>query len=159
MKAIDTLSETNIILTKANADMEGSIINKLIDDYTKKNPTKSISFSSMGQVGYLSAMKHVDGVVGNSSSGIIEAPSLKVGTLDIGDRQKGRVKASSVINCGSSYKEIQKGLEQLLSTPFKKKLSRVKNPYGKGGVAEKIFNIISNEPLDRLLKKEFFNLT
>ena len=70
MKAIDTLSETNIILTKANADMEGSIINKLIDDYTKKNPTKSISFSSMGQVGYLSAMKHVDGVVGNSSSGI-----------------------------------------------------------------------------------------
>ena len=159
LKAINDLSETNIILTKANADMEGSLINKLIDDYTKKNPTKSISFSSMGQVSYLSAMKYVDGVVGNSSSGIIEAPSLKVGTLNIGDRQKGRIKANSVINCGSSYKEIHKGLEQLLSTTFKKKLSRVKNPYGKGGVAEKIFNIINNEPLDGLLKKEFFNLT
>ena len=139
--------------------MEGDLINELIEDYTEKNPTKSVSFSSMGQVNYLSAMKYVDGVVGNSSSGIIEAPSLKVGTLNIGNRQKGRIKATSIINCGSSYKEIQKGLEQLLSAPFKKKLSRVKNPYGKGGTAEKIFNIINNEALEGLLKKEFFDLT
>ncbi len=159
LRAINSLPETNIILTKANADMEGGLINELIEEYTEKNPTKSVSFSSMGQVNYLSAMKYVDGVVGNSSSGIIEAPSLKVGTLDIGNRQKGRIKATSIINCGSSYKEIQKGLEQLLSAPFKKKLSRVKNPYGKGGTAEKIFNIINNEVLDGLLKKEFFDLT
>lgn len=159
LRAINSLPETNIILTKANADMEGDLINELIEDYTEKNPTKSVSFSSMGQVNYLSAMKYVDGVVGNSSSGIIEAPSLKVGTLNIGNRQKGRIKATSIINCGSSYKEIQMGLEQLLSAPFKKKLSRVNNPYGKGGTAEKIFNIINNEVLEGLLKKEFFDLT
>ena len=92
------LPETNIILTKANADMEGGLINELIEEYTEKNPTKSVSFSSMGQVNYLSAMKYVDGVVGNSSSGIIEAPSLKVGTLDIGNRQKG----VPVINASSA---------------------------------------------------------
>ena len=82
-----------------------------------------------------------------------------MGTLNIGNRQKGRIKATSIINCGSSYKEIQMGLEQLLSAPFKKKLSRVNNPYGKGGTAEKIFNIINNEVLEGLLKKEFFDLT
>ena len=142
-----------------NADTGGRIIIKMINEFVSKHKQRSISFISMGNLYYLSTLQFVDGVVGNSSSGIIEAPSLKVGTLNIGNRQKGRIKATSIINCGSSYKEIQKGLEQLLSAPFKKKLSRVKTPYGKGGTAEKIFNIINNEVLEGLLKKEFFDLT
>ena len=97
LDALDEQKDTNIIFTKANADTYGRIINKMIDEYVLNNSGKAIVFTSMGQLKYLSAMQFVDAVVGNSSSGIIEAPSFKTGTINIGDRQKGRIKALSII--------------------------------------------------------------
>src|SRR3989338_4133875 len=94
--ALDSLSDTHIIFTKANADTDGRIINYMIDSYVSANSNKSIAFTSLGQLRYLSALQNVDAVVGNSSSGLIEAPSFKIGTINIGDRQKGRIKAASV---------------------------------------------------------------
>ena len=99
LDVIDELEDTNIIITKANSDSGGRVINSMIDDYLARNYHKSIGFTSLGQLRYLSAMQHVDAVVGNSSSGIIETPSFKIGTINIGDRQKGRIKADSIIDC------------------------------------------------------------
>jgi GDP/UDP-N,N'-diacetylbacillosamine 2-epimerase (hydrolysing) len=99
LDAIDELEDTNIIFTKANSDTDGRVINQMIDEYVTKNSHKSIVFTSLGQLRYLSALQYVDAVVGNSSSGLAEAPSFKIGTINIGDRQKGRIKASSVIDC------------------------------------------------------------
>ena len=99
LDALDELKDTNLIFTKSNSDLNGKIINQMIDDYTNRNSKKSIGFISLGQLKYLSSLQYVDAVVGNSSSGIIEAPSFKIGTINIGDRQRGRLQASSVINC------------------------------------------------------------
>jgi len=99
LDAIDELEDTNYIFTKANSDSDGKIINKMIDKYVSKNMHRSVAFSSLGQLRYLSSMHHVDAIIGNSSSGITEAPSFKIGTINIGERQKGRIKASSVIDC------------------------------------------------------------
>ena len=85
--------KTNIIFTKTNSDLNGKIINQMINKFTKKYPKKSIGFTSLGQLRYLSALKHVDVIIGNSSSGLIEAPSFKTATINIGERQKGRIKA------------------------------------------------------------------
>lgn len=99
LNEIDKLKDTNIIFTKSNADTYGRIINQMIDNYVKENSDKSKAFTSMGQLLYLSTMKYVDGIVGNSSSAIIESPSFKIGAINIGDRQKGRIKAKNVIDC------------------------------------------------------------
>ena len=98
MDAIDELQDTKFIFTKPNADTEGRIIIQMIDEYVSKNSHKSVAFISLGQLRYLSALQFVDGVVGNSSSGLAEAPTFKIGTINIGDRQRGRVKAASVID-------------------------------------------------------------
>ena len=82
--------DTHFIFTKSNADTDGRIINEIIDKYVENNPHKSVVFSSLGQLRYMSALQFMDGVIGNSSSGLIEAPTFKIGTINIGDRQKGR---------------------------------------------------------------------
>ena len=99
LNALDEMKNTNIIFTKTNSDINGRVINSMIKDYVSKNLHKSIVITSMGQKNYLSALQYVDAVVGNSSSGIIEAPSFKIATINIGDRQKGRIKAKSVLDC------------------------------------------------------------
>ena len=86
----------------------------MIDDYVNRNSRKSIGFISLGQLKYLSSLQYVDAVVGNSSSGIIEAPSFKIGTINIGDRQKGRIQASSIINCEPKKKSILKALKNCI---------------------------------------------
>lgn len=158
IKALDELDDTLLIFTKANADTEGRIINKMIDKSTKNYPEKSIAFTSMGQLLYLSAMQFVDAVVGNSSSGIIEAPSFKIGTINIGDRQKGRIKAKSVIDCGANYQNIKRAIEVLYSSEFQEILKNVVNPYGDGNAAPRIKNILKNADLSNI-KKDFYNLT
>ncbi len=157
LKALDELEDTLLIFTKANADTEGRIINYLIDEYVRKNPHKAVAFTSMGQLLYLSTMKYVDAVVGNSSSGIIEAPSFKIGTINIGDRQKGRIKAESVIDCKPTYEDIKRALKILYSSSFKEKLKRVKNPYGDGNTAPRIKKILKKWNLTDI-KKEFFDI-
>jgi len=159
LNALDTLENTHIIFTKANSDTYGRIINYMIDDYVSKNPDKAISFTSMGQLKYLSALQFVDAVVGNSSSGIIEAPSFKIGTINIGDRQKGRIKAESVIDCEPNTGDIIRAFKILYSKDFQGLLKSVINPYDDGGYpSKKIVQILKMAELEHIIKKRFFDL-
>ena len=159
LSAIDELEETNIIFTKANADTDGRIINKMIDEYVNKNKDKSVAFTSLGQLRYLSALQFMDAVVGNSSSGILEAPSFKIGTINIGDRQKGRIKAKSVIDCEPKKEEIKKAFEKLYSKEFQEMLKDVKNPYeGDGYPSKKIVEVLKKSDLKNILKKRFYDI-
>jgi len=158
LAVLDDLESTHLIFTKANADTDGRIINAMIDEYVKKRREKSIAFTSLGQLRYLSAIQYMDGVVGNSSSGLLEVPSFKIGTVNIGDRQRGRVKAKSVIDCKSTKDEIGEAIFTLFSTDFREGLDDLKNPYGSGGASKQIARIISEYPLDGILKKPFFDV-
>lgn len=161
LDALSELKETNLIFTKSNADPDGLVINHLIDQFVKKNSSYAKSFNSMGQLRYLSTVNQVDAVIGNSSSGIIEAPSLKVGTLNIGDRQKGRVKAKSVIDCDPNRASIEEGLKKLYENKFLSTLDKVVNPYGSGGTSKRIVELIKSFDFDKdkILKKSFFDIS
>jgi len=158
LDAIDELKDTNIIFTKANSDTDGRIINQMCDEYAFKNSHKSICFTSLGQVRYLSALQYIDAIVGNSSSGITEAPSFKIGTINIGDRQKGRLKAESVIDCDSLHSSITLAFNKLYSKEFKNILINTNNPYGDGYASEKIIKELKKVDLNNILKKSFFDI-
>ncbi len=160
LKVLDELADTNLIFTKANADTGGRIINSEIDEYVLRKGKEAIVFTSMGQRDYLSTMKYVDAVVGNSSSGIIEAPSFNIGTINIGDRQRGRLKADSVMDCEPTKDSIRKAFKKLYSISFQKKLKNIDNPYGCGNTAQRILEILKNICFNKLdiLKKTFFDL-
>ena len=157
LDSISELKNTKIIFTKANSDTDGKVINSMIDDYVSKH-VNTIAFASMGQLNYLSALQFMDVVVGNSSSGLLEAPSFKIGTIDIGDRQKGRIKADSVISCLPNKKNIDNALKKLYSKDFQNIVKNVNNPYEKGGASKSILDIIKNFNLDNILKKTFYDL-
>jgi len=158
LDAVDELKDTNIIFTKANSDTDGRIINQMCDEYVSKNPHKSVCFTSLGQLRYLSALRYVDAMVGNSSSGLAEAPSFKIGTINIGDRQKGRIKADSVIDCEPNEQSIKKAFNKLYSSDFKEILKTAKNPYGDGCASERIIEVIKEVDLNNILKKSFYDL-
>ncbi|MCT7580014.1 UDP-N-acetylglucosamine 2-epimerase [Aliarcobacter butzleri] len=158
LNAIDKLEDTNIIFTKANSDTNGRVINSMIDEYVSKNFNKSVCFTSLGQLRYLSALQYVDAMVGNSSSGLGEAPSFKKGTINIGDRQKGRIKASSVIDCEPNEKSILEAFKKLYSKEFQEDLKTTINPYGDGCASQKIVEVIKNVDLENILKKSFYDL-
>lgn len=158
LDAIDELEDTNIIFTKANSDTDGRVINKMIDEYVVKNFHKSIGFTSLGQLRYLSALQFVDAVVGNSSSGLAEAPSFKIGTINIGDRQKGRIRAQSVIDCKTNKISILEAFDKLYSVEFQNILLNIQNPYGDGCASKKIVEVLKNVNLDNILKKSFYDL-
>jgi GDP/UDP-N,N'-diacetylbacillosamine 2-epimerase (hydrolysing) len=156
LAAIDELPRTSIIFTKPNSDTNGRIIIEMIDNYVIRNKHKAISFISMGQLRYLSTLQFVDAVVGNSSSGLIEAPSFKIGTINIGDRQKGRIAAESVIYCEPKKQSIGKAFEKLYSYVFKDILKTVENPYGKGNTTKKIMEVLQTTCFNNLIKKKFY---
>jgi len=158
LNALEKLGDVRLIFTKANADTQGRVINRMIDDYVAARGDTTVVYTSLGQLRYLSALKHVDGVVGNSSSGVIEAPSLCTGTVNIGDRQRGRVRAASIIDCDSNEKSIAVALKTLLSNDFQSKLKDVENPHGSGNVSEKIVEVLSGYPLTGIVKKSFYDL-
>lgn len=158
LDAIDELENTNIIFTKANSDTDGRIINQMIDEYIGRNSDKSVGFTSLGQLRYLSALQYVDVMVGNSSSGLAEAPSFKIGTINIGDRQKGRIKADSVIDCIPNKKSISEAFIKLYAKEFQDSLTDVKNPYGDGCASEKVINEIKQVDLNNILKKSFYDI-
>jgi len=158
LQVVDKQVDTHLIFTKANADTNGKVINQMIDEYVTLHPEKAIAFTSLGQLRYLSALQYVDGVVGNSSSGLVEVPSFKICTINIGDRQRGRIKADSVIDCDTSVESIQSSLNKLFSPLFQEQLQQIKNPYGNGGASKKIVEIIRIFSLDRVLKKRFYNI-
>jgi len=155
---IDELEDTHVIFTKANSDTDGRVINQMIDGYVAKHSKKAIGFASLGQLRYLSALQYVDAVVGNSSSGLLEAPSFKIGTINIGDRQKGRIKATSVIDCIADKQSFKEALDKLYSKIFQDNLPSVKNPYGEGVASQMILKILVNIDLKNILKKTFYDL-
>ncbi len=157
LDTFDDLKGMRIIFTKANADTDGRIINQMIDNYAK-HKENCVVFTSMGQLRYLSALQFVDAVVGNSSSGIVEAPSFKIATINIGDRQKGRVQSKSTINVPPKKEAILQAFNKLYSTEFQQMLPEVKNPYEKSNVSKNIKEIIKHFDLSGILKKRFYDI-
>jgi GDP/UDP-N,N'-diacetylbacillosamine 2-epimerase (hydrolysing) len=154
LAALEALEETHLIFTLPNADMGSRELISVIEEFVSRHP-RARAYTSLGQLRYLSVIRHVDGVVGNSSSGIIEAPALRKGTIDIGDRQRGRLKASSVIESAPERTAITAALRRLYSADFQESLSRVSSPYGDGGASDKVVEVLATAPLDGILKKRF----
>lgn len=157
LTALDELTNTNLIFTLPNADTGGREIGGMIQEFVSTHSNSRV-FASLGQLRYLSCMKCVDGVVGNSSSGLTEAPSMGIGTIDIGDRQKGRLASPSVIHCEPNLKSIREALKRLYEPTFQCSLAEKINPYGSGGASQKIVEVLRNHPVEGLIKKTFFDL-
>lgn len=157
-KALDKFKDIKIIFTKGNADTGGRIINEFIENFVIQNPGRSVVFTSLGQLRYLSTLQFVDAIVGNSSSGIIEMPSFKKATINIGDRQRGRIKASSVIDCEAKKENIIDAINKVYDDEFQKALKKVVNPYWKGGATKRIVNTLKTIDISNILKKQFYNI-
>jgi GDP/UDP-N,N'-diacetylbacillosamine 2-epimerase (hydrolysing) len=157
LSALDKLIDCKIIFTMPNADTDGRKIFHLIESFCRRNEN-AVAFTSLGQIRYLSCLKHVDMVIGNSSSGLAEVPSFKIPTINIGDRQRGRMKANSVIDCEPTEKEINRSILRALSSEFKKICSNVTNPYGSAGASSKIIEKLEHIGNLNLLKKNFYDL-
>ncbi|MEQ1637548.1 MAG: UDP-N-acetylglucosamine 2-epimerase [Methylococcales bacterium] len=158
LTALDHFDDLHIIFTQPNADAEGRVITGMIEGYCQRYPERTISFVSLGSQRYLSALQYMDAVVGNSSSGLIEAPAFKIGTINIGDRQKGRLCAASVIHCEADVAAIIKAFNTLYSQEFSTMLTTLQNPYGNGGASDAIRTLLKSHPLVGLLKKTFYDL-
>ena len=159
LRALAQLGEdTHLIFTMPNADNGGRELIEMVEEFVATH-VNARAYTSLGQHRFLSCVKLVDGVVGNSSSGLAEAPSLQTGTVNIGDRQRGRLKAQSVIDCVPQSQAILDAIGKLYSAPFRKTLSSVVNPYGNGGASEKIVQTLRSQDLTHLLKKSFYNLS
>lgn len=160
LEVLDRNPKIRMIFTKANADTNGRIVNELIDKYVAQNSERACAFMSLGQKRYLSALKYCRIVIGNSSSGIIEAPSFGKPIINIGDRQKGRICADSVINCGYTQQEIQRAMETALTEEFENKARNCRNPYEKENTAANIISVIKDYLLnDKIkLKKGFYDI-
>lgn len=157
LAALEEMKDTHLIFTLPNADTDNRVISRMIEQFVGTH-ANARAYTSLGQLRYLSCIRHVDGVVGNSSSGLLEVPSFGKGTINIGDRQRGRLKAESVIDCDPDHKSITAALQILYSQSFAETLKSVRNPYGTGGASEKIVRILHDYPLDSILKKTFYDL-
>jgi len=157
LAALGDLEDTHLIFTLPNADTDGRILIKIVEQFVASHPN-SRAYESLGQLRYLSCIAQVDGVVGNSSSGLIEVPSFKKGTIDIGDRQRGRLKAPSVIEAAPTKGSIAAALKKLYSDDFQGSLNKVTNPYGEGGASEKVVATIKSTSLVDILKKPFYDI-
>ena len=158
INAIKEFKDIKFIFTMPNADTDNKIISENIKGYVLQNSNNSVYFINMGQLNYLSSLKYVDAVLGNSSSGILEAPSFKIGTINIGDRQKGRVRSKSTIDCDCDKDSIVKSINKLYSKSFIKKLRDVNNPYDYGKSAYRSLQIIKKTKLHDIVKKPFFDI-
>ncbi len=158
LSALDGLHDTGLIFTMPNADTGGRELSALINQFVATHPNARV-YSSLGQLRYLSCMKFVDGVVGNSSSGIAEAPSFGIGTVNIGDRQKGRLCATSVINCEPTTDRIREALNKLYCPNFRENATHTVNPYGNGGASAQIAKVLNQHSLKGIIKKSFHDLS
>lgn len=157
LAALEALQETTLIFTLPNADSGSRALARLVNEYVAAHPNAR-GYSSLGQLRYLSCLRHVDGVVGNSSSGLIEAPAFRKGTVNIGDRQRGRIKAASVIDCTPERAAISAAIQSLYTPEFQSLVSKVQNPYGDGGASERVVKTLAKVSLDNILKKKFYDL-
>jgi GDP/UDP-N,N'-diacetylbacillosamine 2-epimerase (hydrolysing) len=157
LAALGPLVDTRLIFTMPNADTDGRVLFELINNFVAEHSNARV-FTSLGQLRYLSCIRHADGVVGNSSSGLAEAPTFAKGTINIGDRQRGRLKARSVIDCAPDRGAISAALTQLYTPAFQANLATVRNPYGDGGASERIVETLATVSLNDIVKKSFYNL-
>jgi GDP/UDP-N,N'-diacetylbacillosamine 2-epimerase (hydrolysing) len=157
LAALEALEDTHLIFTMPNADTDGRILIDMVEQFVATH-SNARAYTSLGQLRYLSCIRQMDGVVGNSSSGLAEVPSFRKGTINIGDRQRGRLKAGSVIDCAPERQSIAAALRTLYSPEFQAELETVRNPYGEGGASEKVVRVLQEYPLDTLLKKTFYDL-
>lgn len=158
LAALSALEDTTVILTKPNADTGSRVLLRMIDDFVNRHPASTAAFASLGSKNYLSLLKHADLVVGNSSSGIIEAPSLGTATVNIGSRQMDRVRAASVIDVEPNRSAILKAIRKALSPAFQRTLTRLRNPYDHGNASEIIIREIARIKLSGLLFKRFYDI-
>lgn len=158
LKALDQFPDASIIFTGTNADADGDEISHLIDAYVDANAHRVMQINSFGRKRYVSVLKGADVVIGNSSSGIIEAPAVGTPTVNIGVRQQGRLRAPSVIDCAEDVASIQKAIEQALTPSFQDKSAQCNTPYGRGGAAKRMVALLETLPLDNVLMKKFHNL-
>jgi GDP/UDP-N,N'-diacetylbacillosamine 2-epimerase (hydrolysing) len=158
LSALKEVKDTKFIFTLPNADTNNRKITKMIEKFHAEHPSVSKIFPSLGQLRFLSTLKFIDGIVGNSSSGLTEAPSFKIGTINLGDRQTGRLKAKSVIDSNFEKKKILKSIKTIYTKSFQRNLSSVVNPYGKPGASKKILKTIKEISLENILKKKFHDL-
>ncbi len=158
LRALDAHPELDVVLTYPNADTGGQAIVELLEAWVAGSAGRARAVRSLGSVRYLSLMKHAAAVVGNSSSGVIEAPSLGVPTLDVGDRQKGRVAAASVVHVPESAKQISRALSAVLAPEFRERTAGLGNPYDGGATAEGIVGRLLQVDLGALARKPFFDI-
>ncbi len=159
LSAISKIKDIKFVVTKANADANGRIINEMFEEYAENNSNVKV-YASLGMKRYLSAVKYAEFVIGNSSSGLVEVPTFKIPTINIGDRQKGRIQGVTVINCEPIANQIEKAIEKALNKEFKDSLKDTVNPYGDGETSEKIVEAIKNEfsICNDKLKKKFYDV-
>lgn len=155
--ALDSLPDTHLIFTLPNADTDSRVLIEMVEHYVAARPNVR-AYTSLGQLRYLSCIAQVDGVVGNSSSGLTEVPTFRKGTVNIGDRQRGRLQARSVINCQPTRASISAALQQLYSAEFQSTLPGTRSPYGDGGASDRVVAILRQCRLEGLAKKPFFDL-
>lgn len=158
LQALERIDDVKVIFTRSNADTHGRVINRHIEAFVQRYPGRAAVYTSLGTERYLSAMRFADAVVGNSSSGIIEAPFFKVPTVDIGDRQAGRIKPESVISCSNNTGDIVDALQKALSPEFRSTLDEMINPYVHSGTIETIVSVLKKSDLSHVLKKNFFDI-
>jgi GDP/UDP-N,N'-diacetylbacillosamine 2-epimerase (hydrolysing) len=155
--ALETIEDSHLIFTMPNADTGGRVVISMIEEFVANRPNTR-AYASLGDLRYLSCIQHVDGVVGNSSSGLTEVPSFGKGTVNIGDRQRGRLKSASIIDCAPDRGAIIAALNRLFSPAFRATLATAHNPYGEGGASEKIVRLLKDYPMEFILKKSFHDL-
>lgn len=156
--ALDSFEDTHIIFTKANADAGGIRINEMIEQYVQSHNDKAIVFASLGQLRYFSTIKYVDAVVGNSSSGILEVPSFHKPTINIGERQKGRIMAQSIVNAKILQEEIKQAIYKVYDVDFLRKIQHLCNPYEIEGTSRKIKEVLCSVALQSLQQKKFYDM-
>ena len=156
--ALDAFESHQVVITKPNADAGGRRLSAMVDTYAAARPGRVVASTSLGQLRYLSAMRHCDAVVGNSSSGIVEAPAMPRPTVNVGPRQDGRLKASSIIDCPADTDSIRAALAQALSEPFQRALPATRSLYGQCDASTRIRQVLKQVPLGRHLPKRFHDL-
>lgn len=157
LDTVDTLCDTKLVFTHANSDKNGRIINQMIEKFVNNHQETSVAFQSLGQLRYLSALQYVDAVVGNSSSGIVEVPYFNIPTINIGERQKGRVRAESVIEAEPNVESLKTALDLAFNSSFQQRVRNQEQIYGTGESVDKIIHILANEPFDSI-KKQFYDI-
>ncbi|MEY8759790.1 UDP-N-acetylglucosamine 2-epimerase [Chryseobacterium tongliaoense] len=155
LQAIKNQKESFFVFTKSNADTNGRVINRMIDEFVTENPHIAKAFTSLGSLKFLSLLKQSNAIIGNSSSGIVEAPSFHIFTINIGDRQKGRTQAKTIINCAVDQLQIEEAIDRTQNETFMQSIKNLQNPYGNGDTTNKIMKVIESTDFSKLLIKKF----